>query len=32
LYRTVEALAKLRGSTVRLAAAEAFRVLLEIEP
>jgi LmbE family N-acetylglucosaminyl deacetylase len=31
-YETVAALAKLRGSTVGLAAAEAFTVLREIEP
>jgi N-acetylglucosamine malate deacetylase 1 len=31
-YETVEALAKLRGSTVGLAAAEAFTVLREVEP
>ena len=31
-YETVEALAKLRGSTVGLAAAEAFSVLREVEP
>lgn len=31
-YETVEALARLRGSTVGLAAAEAFAVLREVEP